>query len=185
MIVNYIDINLSSSMQEDFNKAVAIAISVAKSNLYVISKVRVMAHDDSDKIELFNAFYEYNEKTREDDFKVMYFTERMKSIGIVIPSSNDTKSYVYVVSWNKVWDGEVIDNSNKVFTSEEDAFKFYMDLKKDEIDSTQEKGVSNDWVESDDNWQDLDTGNAVWEYYKDYEYPNYHSCLYVDKREVL
>lgn len=185
MIVNYIDINLSSSMQEDFNKAVAIAISVAKSNLYVISKVRVMVHDDSDKIELFNAFYEYNEKTREDDFKVMYFTERMKSIGIVIPSSNDTKSYVYVVSWNKVWDSEVIANSNQVFTSKDDAFKLYMEFKENEIDSTQEKGVSNDWVESDDNYQDFDCGNAVWEYYKNSEYSNYHSCIYINKREVL
>lgn len=185
MIVNYIDIELSSSVREDFNKAVAIAISAAKSNLYVMSKVRIMTHDDSDKIELFNAFYEYNEKTREDDFKVMYFTERMKSFGIVIPSSNDTNSYVYVVSWDKVWDGEVIVKDNKVFTSTDDAFKFYMEFKENEIDSAQEKGVSNDWAESDDNYQDFDCGNAVWEYYKKYDYSNYHSCIYMDKREIL
>ena len=186
MIVNYIVINFSSStIQEDFNEAVIIAISSAKSNTSVISKVRAIVRNDSDKVELFNAFYEYHEETYEYEFKVVYFTERMKSIGIVSPSGNDIKSYVYIVSWNRVWDGELIDNSNKVFASKEDAFKFYMDLKKDEIDLINDRGVSDDWVENDDNWQDLDTGNAVWEYYKDYEYSNYHSCIYVDKREVL
>ena len=42
MIVNYIDIDFAAStIQEDFNEATRIAILVAKSNPYVISKVRI------------------------------------------------------------------------------------------------------------------------------------------------
>ena len=186
MIVNYIDIDFAAStIQEDFNEATRIAILVAKSNPYVISKVRVMV-DEDDKVELVHVFHEYDEKTSKDELEVVYFKERMKSVGIPLTiNDNDINSYVYVVSWNKVWDSKEISNSNKVFASKEDAFKFYEDFKKNEMESIKKKGVGDDWVESDGNWQDLDTGNAVWEYYKDYEYTDYHSCIYVDKREVL
>ena len=99
----------------------------------------------------------------------------------------EKKSYVYVVSWNQVWDSNEISNpnSNKVFASKEDAFKFYEDFKKDEMESIKKKGIGDDWVESDDNWESKENGNASWEYYKDYEYTDYHSCIYIDKREIL
>ena len=127
MIVNYIDIDFAAStIQEDFNEATRIAILVAKSNPYVISKVRVTMVDEDDKVELLHAFHEYNEKTSKDEFKVVYFNERMKSVGISLTiNENDIKSDVYVVSWNKELDKKEISNSNKVFTSKEDAFKFY------------------------------------------------------------
>ena len=187
MIVNYIDIDFAAStIQEDFNEATRIAILVAKSNPYVISKVRVTMVDEDDKVELVNVFHEYNGKINKDEFKVVYFKERMKSVGISLTiNDNDINSYVYVVSWNKVLDKKEISNSNKVFTSKEDAFKFYEDFKKDEMESIKKKGVDDDWVESDDNWESKENGNASWEYYKDYEYSDYHSCIYIDKREVL
>ena len=186
MIVNYIDIDFAAStIQEDFNEATRIAILVAKSNPYVISKVRVMV-DEDDKVELVHVFHEYDEKTSKDELEVVYFKERMKSVGISLTiNDNDIKSYVYVVSWNQVWDSNEISNSNKVFASKEDAFKFYEDFKKDEMESIKKKGVDDDWVESDDNWESKENGNASWEYYKDYEYSDYHSCIYIDKREVL
>ena len=185
MIVNYIDIDFAAStIQEDFNEATRIAILVAKSNPYVISKVRVT--DEDDKVELVNVFHEYNGKINKDEFKVVYFKERMKSVGISLTiNDNDIKSYVYVVSWNQVWDSNEISNSNKVFASKEDAFKFYEDFKKNEMESIKKKGVGDDWVESDGNWESKENGNASWEYYKDYEYSDYHSCIYIDKREVL
>ena len=185
MIVNYIDIDFAAStIQEDFNEATRIAVSAAKSNPSVISKVRVI--DEDDKVELVNVFHEYNGKINKDEFKVVYFKERMKSVGISLTiNDNDIKSYVYVVSWNQVWDSNEISNSNKVFASKEDAFKFYEDFKKDEMESIKKKGVDDDWVESDDNWESKENGNASWEYYKDYEYTDYHSCIYIDKREVL
>src|SRR5574344_1831016 len=181
MIVNYIDIDFAAStIQEDFNEATRIAILSAKSNPSVISKVRVTMVGKYDKIELVNAFHEYNEKTSKDELEVVYFKERMKSVGLSLTiNDNDIKSYVYVVSWNQVWDSNEISNSNKVFASKEDAFKFYEDFKKDEMESIKKKGVDDDWVESKEN------GNASWEYYKDYEYTDYHSCIYIDKREVL
>ena len=187
MIVNYIDIDFAAStIQEDFNEATRIAILVAKSNPYVISKVRVTMVDEDDKVELVNVFHEYNGKINKDEFKVVYFKERMKSVGISLTiNDNDIKSYVYVVSWNQVWDSNEISNSNKVFASKEDAFKFYEDFKKDEMESIKKKGVGDDWVESDGNWESKENGNASWEYYKDYEYTDYHSCIYIDKREVL
>ena len=188
MIVNYIDIDFAAStIQEDFNEATRIAILVAKSNPYVISKVRVTMVDEDDKVELLHAFHEYNEKTSKDEFKVVYFKEIMKSVGISLTiNDNDIKSYVYVVSWNQVWDSNEISNSNKVFASKEDAFKFYEDFKKDEMESLKKKGVDDDdWVESDYNWESKKTRNASWEYYKVYEYSDYHSCIYIDKREVL
>ena len=195
MIVNYIDIDfVASTIQEDFNEASRIAVLAAKSNPSVISKVRVTMADEDDKVELLHVFHEYDEKSSKDEFKVVYFKERMKSVGISLTiNDNDIKSYVYVVSWNQVWDSNEISNSNKVFASKEDAFKFYEDFKKDEMESIKKKGVSDDWVENDENWVDSDenweskeTVNvASWEYYKDYEYPNYHSCIYIDKREVL
>ena len=186
MIVNYIDIDFAAStIQEDFNEATRIAILVAKSNPYVISKVRVMV-DEDDKVELVHVFHEYDEKTSKDELEVVYFKERMKSVGIPLTiNDNDINSYVYVVSWNKVLDKKEISNSNKVFASKEDAFKFYEDFKKDEMESIKKKGVDDDWVESDDNWESKENGNASWEYYKDYEYTDYHSCIYIDKREVL
>ena len=186
MIVNYIDVDFAAStIQEDFNEATRIAILVAKSNPYVISKVRVMV-DEDDKVELVHVFHEYDEKTSKDELEVVYFKERMKSVGIPLTiNDNDINSYVYVVSWNKVLDKKEISNSNKVFTSKEDAFKFYEDFKKDEMESIKKKGVDDDWVESDDNWESKENGNASWEYYKDYEYTDYHSCIYIDKREVL
>ena len=186
MIVNYIDIDFAAStIQEDFNEATRIAVLAAKSNPSVISKVRVMV-DEDDKVELVNVFHEYNGKINKDEFKVVYFKERMKSVGISLTiNENDIKSYVYVVSWNQVWDSNEISNSNKVFASKEDAFKFYEDFKKDEMESIKKKGVDDDWVESDDNWESKENGNASWEYYKDYEYSDYHSCIYIDKREVL
>ena len=185
MIVNYIDIDFAAStIQEDFNEATRIAVLAAKSNPSVISKVRVT--DEDDKVELVNVFHEYNGKINKDEFKVVYFKERMKSVGISLTiNDNDIKSYVYVVSWNQVWDSNEISNSNKVFASKEDAFKFYEDFKKDEMESIKKKGVDDDWVESDDNWESKENGNASWEYYKDYEYTDYHSCIYIDKREVL
>ena len=185
MIVNYIDIDFAAStIQEDFNEATRIAVLAAKSNPSVISKVRVI--DEDDKVELVNVFHEYNGKINKDEFKVVYFKERMKSVGISLTiNDNDIKSYVYVVSWNQVWDSNEISNSNKVFASKEDAFKFYEDFKKDEMESIKKKGVDDDWVESDDNWESKENGNASWEYYKDYEYTDYHSCIYIDKREVL
>ena len=185
MIVNYIDIDFAAStIQEDFNEATRIAVLAAKSNPSVISKVRVT--DEDDKVELVNVFHEYNGKINKDEFKVVYFKERMKSVGISLTiNDNDIKSYVYVVSWNQVWDSNEISNSNKVFASKEDAFKFYEDFKKDEMESIKKKGVDDDWVESDDNWESKENGNASWEYYKDYEYSDYHSCIYIDKREVL
>ena len=187
MIVNYIDIDFAAStIQEDFNEATRIAILVAKSNPYVISKVRVTMVDEDDKVELVHVFHEYDEKTSKDELEVVYFKERMKSVGIPLTiNDNDINSYVYVVSWNQVWDKNEISNSNKVFTSKEDAFKFYEDFKKDEMESIKKKGVGDDWVESDDNWESKENGNASWEYYKDYEYTDYHSCIYIDKREVL
>lgn len=110
----------------------------------------------------------------------------MKSVGIPLTiNDNDINSYVYVVSWNQVWDKKEISNSNKVFTSKEDAFKFYKDFKKNEMESLKKKGVGDDWVESDYNWESKKTRNASWEYYKVYEYSDYHSCIYIDKREVL
>ena len=187
MIVNYIDIDFAAStIQEDFNEATRIAILVAKSNPYVISKVRVMV-DEDDKVELVHVFHEYDEKTSKDELEVVYFKERMKSVGISLTiNDNDIKSYVYVVSWNQVWDSNEISNSNKVFASKEDAFKFYEDFKKNEMESLKKKGVDDDdWVESDDNWESKENGNASWEYYKVYEYSDYHSCIYIDKREVL
>ena len=187
MIVNYIDIDFAAStIQEDFNEATRIAILVAKSNPYVISKVRVTMVDEDDKAELVHVFHEYNGKINKDEFKVVYFKERMKSVGLSLTiNDNGIKSYVYVVSWNQVWDSNEISNSNKVFASKEDAFKFYEDFKKDEMESIKKKGVDDDWVESDDNWESKENGNASWEYYKDYEYTDYHSCIYIDKREVL
>ena len=186
MIVNYIDIDFAAStIQEDFNEATRIAVLAAKSNPSVISKVRVTMVDEDDKVELLHAFHEYNEKTSKDEFKVVYFKERMKSVGIPLTiNDNDINSYVYVVSWNQVWEGNDISNSNKVFTSKEDAFKFYEDFKKEEMESIKKNDVNDDWVESDDNWESKETGNARWEYYKDYEYSDYHSCIYIDKREV-
>ena len=186
MIVNYIDIDFAAStIQEDFNEATRIAILVAKSNPYVISKVRVMV-DEDDKVELLHAFHEYDEKTSKDELEVVYFKERMKSVGIPLTiNDNDINSYVYVVSWNKVLDKKEISNSNKVFTSKKDAFKFYKDFKKNEMESLKKKGVGDDWVESDYNWESKKTRNASWEYYKVYEYSDYHSCIYIDKREVL
>ena len=187
MIVNYIDIDFAAStIQEDFNEATRIAILVAKSNPYVISKVRVTMVDEDDKVELVHVFHEYDEKTSKDELEVVYFKERMKSVGISLTiNDNDIKSYVYVVSWNQVWDSNEISNSNKVFASKEDAFKFYEDFKKDEMESIKKKGVGDDWVESDYNWESKKTRNASWEYYKVYEYSDYHSCIYIDKREVL
>ena len=187
MIVNYIDIDFAAStIQEDFNEATRIAILVAKSNPYVISKIRVTMVDEDDKVELVHVFHEYDEKTSKDELEVVYFKERMKSVGISLTiNDNDINSYVYVVSWNKVLDKKEISNSNKVFTSKEDAFKFYEDFKKDEMESIKKKGVDDDWVESDDNWESKENGNASWEYYKDYEYSDYHSCIYIDKREDL
>ena len=52
------------------------------------------------------------------------------------------------------------------------------------MESIKKKGVGDDWVESDGNWESKN-GNASWEYYKDYEYTDYHSCIYIDKREIL
>ena len=169
MIVNYIDIDFAAStIQEDFNEATRIAVLAAKSNPSVISKVRVT--DEDDKVELVNVFHEYDEKTSKDELEVVYFKERMKSVGLSLTiNDNDIKSYVYVVSWNQVWDSNEISNSNKVFASKEDAFKFYEDFKKDEMESIKKKGVDDDWVESDDNWESKENGNASWEYYKDYE----------------
>ena len=187
MIVNYIDINFAAStIQEDFNEATRIAVLAAKSNPSVICKIRATMVDEDDKVELVNVFHEYNGKINKDEFKVVYFKERMKSVGISLTiNDNNIKSYVYVVSWNQVWDSNEISNSNKVFASKEDAFKFYEDFKKDEMESIKKKGVDDDWVESDDNWESKENGNASWEYYKDYEYSDYHSCIYIDKREVL
>ena len=187
MVVNYIDIDFAAStIQEDFNEATRIAILVAKSNPSVISKVRVTMVDEDDKVELVNAFHEYNGKISKDEFKVVYFKERMKSVGISLTiNDNDINSYVYVVSWNQVWNKKEISNSNKVFTSKEDAFKFYEDFKKNEMESLKKKGVGDDWVESDYNWESKKTRNASWEYYKVYEYSDYHSCIYIDKREIL
>ena len=187
MIVNYIDIDFAAStIQEDFNEATRIAILSAKSNPSVISKVRVTMVDEDDKVELVHVFHEYDEKTSKDELEVVYFKERMKSVGISLTiNDNDIKSYVYVVSWNQVWDSNEISNSNKVFASKEDAFKFYEDFKKNEMESIKKKGVGDDWVESDDNLESKENGNASWEYYKDYEYTDYHSCIYIDKREVL
>ena len=186
MIVNYIDIDFAAStIQEDFNEATRIAVLAAKSNPYVISKVRVTIDEDN-KVELVHVFHEYDEKTSKDELEVVYFKERMKSVGISLTiNDNDIKSYVYVISWNQVWDSNEISNSNKVFASKEDAFKFYEDFKKDEMESIKKKGVDDDWVESDDNSESKENGNASWEYYKDYEYTDYHSCIYIDKREVL
>ena len=186
MIVNYIDIDFAAStIQEDFNEATRIAILVAKSNPSVISKVRIMV-DEDDKVELLHVFHEYNEKTSKDELEVVYFKERMKSVGIPLTiNDNDINSYVYVVSWNQVWDKKEISNSNKVFTSKEDAFKFYKDFKKNEMESLKKKGVGDDWVESDYNWESKEIRKASWEYYKVYEYSDYHSCIYIDKREVL
>ena len=187
MIVNYIVIDFAAStIQEDFNEATRIAVLAAKSNPSVISKVRVTMVDEDDKAELVNVFHEYNGKINKDEFKVVYFKERMKSVGIPLTiNDNDINSYVYVVSWNQVWDKKEISNSNKVFTSKEDAFKFYEDFKKNEMESLKKKGVGDDWVESDYNWESKKTRNASWEYYKVYEYSDYHSCIYIDKREVL
>ena len=187
MIVNYIDIDFAAStIQEDFNEATRIAVLAAKSNQSVISKVRVTMVDEDDKVELVHVFHEYDEKTSKDELEVVYFKERMKSVGLSLTiNDNDIKSYVYVVSWNQVWDSNEISNSNKVFASKEDAFKFYEDFKKDEMESIKKKGVGDDWVESDYNWESKKTRKASWEYYKVYEYSDYHSCIYIDKREVL
>ena len=68
MIVNYIDIDFAAStIQEDFNEATRIAILSAKSNPSVISKVRVTMVDEDDKVELVQAFHEYNGKTSKDE----------------------------------------------------------------------------------------------------------------------
>ena len=122
---------------------------------------------------LFSTFAPRNRKTKFNDL-------RSPAIRIM-----KKKSDVYVVSWNQVWDSNEISNSNKVFASKEGAFKFYEDFKKNEMESIKKKGVGDDWVESDGNWESKENGNASWEYYKDYEYTDYHSCIYIDKREIL
>ena len=183
MIVNYIDFDFTAStIQEDFNNATKMAILTAKFNHSVISKVRVTLSNKDDKVELLDAFHEYNEKTCEDELKVVSFMERLKPIGISLSlNDNDINNYVYVVSWNKVWDSEEFSNDNKVFTSKKDAFKFYEDFKKNEIEEIKKKGVSDDWVENEEN----DNENAMWEYYQDFDYQTYHSSIHIDKREIV
>lgn len=93
MIVNYIDIDFTAStIQEDFNNATKMAILTAKFNHSVISKVRVTLPNKDDKVELLDAFHEYNEKTCEDELKVVSFMERLKPIGISL-SLNDTDNW--------------------------------------------------------------------------------------------
>ena len=94
MVVNYIDIDFAAStIQEDFNEATRIAILVAKSNPSVISKVRVTMVDEDDKVELVHVFHEYDENTSKDELEVVYFKERMKSVGISLTiNDNDINS---------------------------------------------------------------------------------------------
>lgn len=184
MIENYISIDFNGvSTQEDFNNAVRIAVATSKANPSVISKVRIASSDKEDYMELAHAFHEYNEETKSDDFKLEYFTDKMKMVGLETPSDNDTKSYAYVVSWDMVWDFDQIANNNKVFVSKEDALEFFTSLKKDEFESIKDK-ISDNWVESDGNYYDEESGNATWEFYDNGSFSSNHSCIYLSKKEV-
>lgn len=184
MIVNYIDIDFNGNdTQKEFNHAVAMAISSAKANPSVISKVRIVSKDGNDNMGLLEAFHEFNENTSKDEFKLAYSIGSLNMVGLKKPSDDEAKSYIYIVSWNQVWDFAEISNSNKAFYSMSEAIEFFLDFKKDELESIKEHG-SNDWIESDDNYLDYESGNASWEFYKDGEYSSNHSCIYIDKKAI-
>lgn len=186
MNIIQIAIGISSNKgetQNDLNDAANTAKSIIKEHHDWFANVVAPSLQDMQKPAiLLQVYYDYNEETKVDEFHVEP-TSELKDYGLEVPT-DDVKKCVYVVSWNQVWDDEKLADDCKVFYSKEDAIEFFKDFKKDELESIKEHNVNDDWVEDEGNFIDGESGNAKWEYYKDFEADSYHSYIYCEKKEV-
>lgn len=146
-----------------------------------IARVRVISTDyDNDNMELVRVYCE----TDTDKVVVDYEDGRLQMFGLVKPKLDESHENVWVVSFNQVWDGDMLSNDSRVYANKEDAIKFFKELTKDEKKSidAQIGGDIDEW-ELEENLSEK-YGVGSWEYYLDGDANFNHSYVYLENKEI-
>ena len=180
MVVSYIEFMLDGDKtQEIFNKSVARAkrIVTADHDNFIIIRL-VSSADYNDDVELVRVSYEF------DKVNIAYNEAMLPKFALNKPTDDESDEYVYIVSFNQVWDYEQLSNDCRVYANKEDAIKFFKEITKDERESIDRQlgDKSNNW-ELEENLSEK-YGIGTWEYYLGGDANSNHSYVYLDKKEI-
>lgn len=185
MVTTYIDFELvGEKTQEVFNKCVARAKRIVTADNEETAIVRIVSSSnyDNDNLELVNVFYGEDKNTNTDKVIVSYNNVMLPKFGLSKPKDNETDEYVYVVSFNQVWDGDLLSNDCRVYANKEDAIKFFKEITMDEKETFDTLYRTEDWTLEESLSEKYGIGS--WEYYlEECAYSN-HSYIYLDKKEI-
>lgn len=165
--------------QEIFNKCVARAkrsVSAYHDKFIIIRLVS--SADYNDDVELARVSYEF------DKVSIAYNEAMLPKFALNKPTDDESYEYVWVVSFNQVWDREQLSNDCRVYANKEDAINFFKEITKDERESI-DKQLGDESV----NWELEENlsekyGIGLWEYYLDGDADSNHSYIYLDKKEI-
>ena len=180
MVVSYIEFMLDGDKtQEIFNKSVARAkrIVTADHDNFIIIRL-VSSADYNDDVELVRVSYEF------DKVNIAYNEAMLPKFALNKPMDDESDEYVYIVSFNQVWECEELSNDCRVYANKEDAIKFFKEIIEDEKKSIDEElGYKSEYWELRENLSEK-YGIGSWEYYLDSDANSNHSYIYLDKKEI-
>ena len=180
MVVSYIEFMLDGDKtQEIFNKSVARAkrIVTADHDNFIIIRL-VSSADYNDDVELVRVSYEF------DKVNIAYNEAMLPKFALNKPTDDECDEYVYIVSFNQVWECEELSNDCRVYANKEDAIKFFKEIIEDEKKSIDEElGYKSEYWELRKNLSEK-YGIGSWEYYLDSDANSNHSYIYLDKKEI-
>ena len=180
MVVSYIEFMLDGDKaQEIFNKSVARAkrIVTADHDNFIIIRL-VSSADYNDDVELVRVSYEF------DKVNIAYNEAMLPKFALNKPTDDECDEYVYIVSFNQVWECEELSNDCRVYANKEDAIKFFKEIIEGEKKSIDEElGYKSEYWELEENLSEK-YGIGSWEYYLDGDANSNHSYIYLDKKEI-
>ena len=180
MMVSYIEFMMNGGeTQEAFNKCLAMARrSVAADHDRIIITRLVSSADYKDDVELARIFY------KDDKVNIAYNEAMLSKFGLVKPTDDETDEYVWVVSFNQVWDYQELSDDVRIYANKEDAIKFFKEFIEDEKKSIGEQlGAKIDEWDLYEKFSE-ERGVGTWEYYLDGDAMSNHSYIYLDKKEI-
>lgn len=167
---------------KEFAKALASAKMLVKMDARNVVNITAVPESGGNEVAIASAYMSKSPLAKKKYVEVNLFYDELNEVGITSVDSKTPCCHVYVITHDIVWDNESIDNEVQVFADKAEALEEFKKFTQEEKKSVDER---RDYVEGEENYIDPKGGNALWEYYEDYEYPSYHSCVRLENKIVL
>lgn len=182
MIVTYIDFDLANKdTQKVFNKCIARAIRIVSADHEEVANVRIVSSDqENGKMELAKVYY--NPKTNR--VVVDYNDGRLQIFGLTKPTFDEKTEKVWVISFDQVWDGDVISHDSLIYANKENAIKCFKEVTTCEKESIYRQlgGKIDNWFMEERLYEAY--GKGIWEYWEDGCALINHSYIHLDEMEI-